>query len=294
MKACSIALPLCAFAAAASLLSAQVVVFTKEDLIRFTKANQYERSADGRPRVPDALLEKVRGLSIEEAWGVLRTKGFVNQFEAGWQILHPERKLVGRAYTVQFMPTRPDVLDVVDAEARAKGLGRNGHQRVIDMLQENDVLVADLFGKIECGTIVGDNLAMAVWSATRQGMVIDGAIRDLEGIFPIPMSAYYRGVHPSAICNVMVTGVNVPVRIGQATVMPGDVVLGDRGGVGFIPPQFVQEIVDRAEETHIHDEWTKMKLQSGKYKSSEVYPSPSDPALKKEYEDYKNQRLKKK
>ena len=292
MKAFTIAFTASALLASSAL--AQVVVFTKDDLIRFTKSNPYERSADGRPRVPDALLEKVRGLYIEEAWGVLRNKGFVNQFDVGWQILHPERKLVGRAVTVQFMPTRPDVIGVVDAEAKAKGLGPNGHQRVIDMLQENDVLVADLFGKIECGTITGDNLAMAVWSATKQGMVVDGAIRDLEGIFPIPMSAYYRGVHPSAICNVMVTGVNVPVRIGQATVMPGDVVLGDRGGVGFIPPQFVQEIVDRAEETHIHDEWTKMKLQSGKFKSSDVYPTPRDPALKKEYEDYKASKLGKK
>ncbi len=280
-----------AFLLYAACAMAQVVVFTKDDLIKFTKDNPFERSADGRPRVPDALLEKVRGLSIEEAWGPLRNKGFINQFETGWQILHPERKLVGRAVTVQFMPTRPDVIGVVDAEAKAKGLGRNGHQRVIDMLQKDDVLVADLFGKIDCGTIVGDNLATAVYAATRQGMVVDGGIRDLEGIFPIPMSAYYRGVHPSAICNVMVTGVNIPIRIGQATVMPGDVVLGDRGGVGFIPPQFVGEIVDQAEETHIHDEWTKEKLMTGKYKSSDIYPTPRDPALLKEYQDYKKKRL---
>lgn len=292
MKVFMTAFTLCV--TAASMLPAQVVVFTKDDLIKFTKSNPYERSADGRPRVPDALLEKVRGLSLEEAWGILRNKGYNNQFEIGWQILHPERKLVGRAVTVQFMPTRPDVQGVTDAEAKAKGLGRNGHQRVIDMLQENDVLVADLFGKIECGTITGDNLATAVYAATKQGMVVDGAIRDLEGIFPIPMSAYYRGVHPSAICNVMVTGVNIPIRIGQATVMPGDVVLGDREGVGFIPPQFVQEIVDKAEETHIHDEWTKAKLLTGKYKSSDIYPTPSDPALLKEYEEYKKQKLGKK
>lgn len=284
--------PLLALAAVAcSFLPAQVVVFTKDDLIKFTKDNPYERSADGRPRVPDALLEKVKGLSIEEAWGTLRNKGFVNQFETGWQILHPERKLVGRAVTVQFMPTRPDLQGIADSEAIAKGLGKNGHQRVIDTLQEGDVLVADMFGKVECGTIVGDNLAMAVFGRSKTGLVVDGGIRDLEGIFPIPMSAYYRGVHPSAICNVMVTGVNVPIRIGQATVMPGDVVLGDRGGVGFIPPQFVQEIVDRAEETHIHDEWTKEKLQTGKYRSSDIYPTPADPKLKAEYEEYKKKRL---
>jgi regulator of RNase E activity RraA len=275
----------------AACASAQVVVFTREQLLKFTADNPYERFPDGRPKVPDELLKKVEGLSIEEAWGPLRNKGFVNQTEVGWQILHPEKKLVGRAVTAQFMPVRPDLAKVADADAKARGAGRNSHQRVIDMLQPGDVLVADLFGKIECGTITGDNLATAVYAATKAGMVIDGAIRDLEGIFPIPMGAYYRGVHPSAICNVMLTGVNVPIRIGTATVMPGDVVLGDRGGVAFIPPQFVKEIVDTAEETHIHDEWTKAKLMTGKYKSSEIYPSPQDPELKKEYEEYKRKRL---
>lgn len=270
---------------------AQVTALSREDLIKFTAANPYERFEDGRPKVPDALLEKVKGLSIEEAWGLLREKGYVNQFEVGWRILHPEQKLVGRAVTAQFMPIRPDVAKAADDVAKGKGFLRNSNQRVIDTLQPGDVLVVDLFGKVEGGTIVGDNLAAAVFNATKTGIVVDGSIRDLEGVFPIPMGLYFRGVHPSAINNVMLVGVNVPIRIGQTTVMPGDIVLGDRGGVGFIPPQFVKEIVDKAEETHVHDEWTKMKLLSGKYKSSEVYPSPTREDLKKEYEEYKKQKL---
>ena len=269
----------------------QVVQLSREDLIKFTAASPYDRFDDGRPKVPDDLLEKVRGLSIEEAWGPLRDKGYVNQFETGWRILHPERKLVGRAVTAQFMPVRPDVAKAADDVAKSKGFLRNGNQRVIDTLQPGDVLVVDLFGKVEGGTIVGDNLAAAVFNATKAGIVVDGSIRDLEGIFPVPMGLYYRNVHPSAIANVMLVGVNVPIRIGQAIVMPGDVVLGDRGGVGFIPAQFVKEIVDRAEETHVHDEWTKEKLLSGKYKSSEVYPSPTRDDLKKEYEEFKKKKL---
>jgi regulator of RNase E activity RraA len=270
---------------------AQVFTFTRDQMIEYTGKNPFERFADGRPKVPDALLDKCKGLSAEEVWGVLPGAQYRNQYEGNWMILHPERKLVGRAVTAQFMPYRPDVGEVSEGKAHAKGLGRNANQRVIDTLGPGDVLVVDLFGKIEDGTMVGDNLATAVYAATKTGLVVDGAIRDLEGIYPLDLSVYVRGVHPTPIGNVMLTGVNVPIRIGSATVMPGDVVFGDREGIYFIPPQFVKEILDRAEETHVHDEWTKMKLLTGKYKSSEIYPSPSDPALKKEYEEYKKKRL---
>jgi regulator of RNase E activity RraA len=270
---------------------AQVFTLTRDQMIEYTGKNPFERFADGRPKVPDALLDKCKGLSAEEVWGVLPGAHYRNQYEGNWMILHPERKLVGRAVTAQFMPSRPDVGEVSEAKAHAKGLGRNANQRVIDTLGPGDVLVVDLFGKIEDGTMVGDNLATAVYAATKTGLVVDGAIRDLEGIYPLDMSVYVRGVHPTPIGNVMLTGVNVPIRIGSATVMPGDVVFGDREGVYFIPPQFVKEILDRADETHVHDEWTKMKLLTGTYTSRESYPSPSDPALKKEYEEYKKQRL---
>jgi regulator of RNase E activity RraA len=270
---------------------AQVFTFTHEEMLRYTARNPFERFEDGRPKVPDAILEKVKGLSAEEVWAVLPGAHFPNQYEGNWRILHPDRKLVGRAVTAQFMPIRPDVADISEAEAKAKGLGHNGNQRVIDTLKPGDVLVVDLFGKIEEGTLVGDNLATAIFAATGTGFVVDGAIRDLDGIQPIDMSVYCRGVHPTPIRNVMLTGVNVPVRIGSATVMPGDVVFGDSEGVYFIPPELVKQVVDRADETHVHDEWTKAKLLTGKYKSSEIYPSPSDPALKKEYEEYKRQKL---
>jgi len=282
--------------AAATVITAsgQVFSLTKDQMIRFTSANPFDPFADGRPKVPDDLLEKMKGLSVEEIWSVLPGKGYTNQFEGNWQMLHPEKKLIGRVVTVQFMPMRPDVRDPMTADAKALGVDRiSAHQRVIDILQPGDVLVADLFGKIEGGTIVGDNLAMAIFSATGTGLIVDGAIRDMEGIFPIGMPVYMRGFHPTPINYqaVMVTGVNIPIRIGNATVMPGDIAFGDRGGLYFVPRQFVKEILDKADETHIHDEWTKGKFMSGKYKSSDLYPTPKDPKLKKEYDDYKKQKL---
>ena len=284
-------------AAAAAPAPAQVFSLTHEQMLEYTADNPYERFPDGRPKVPDAMLEKAKGLSVEEVWTVLRDTAFKQQFAGGnnyWQIMHPERKLVGRAVTVQFMPMRPDVTGPMTAAAKKKGVDNiPPHQRVIDILQPGDVLVVDLMGALEGGTIVGDNLAMAIWVASKTGLVVDGAIRDAEGIEPIGMPVYARGVHPSGINyeKVMLTGVNIPVKIGGTTVMPGDVVFGDRGGLYFIPPQQLKAIIDKAEVTHIHDEWTKAKFQTGKYKSSDLYSSPRIPELKKEYDEYLKQKL---
>jgi 4-hydroxy-4-methyl-2-oxoglutarate aldolase len=278
----------CAPLLAVGLLPAQIYTLTHDQMVKMTAESPYDRFPDGRPKVPDALLEKARGLSIEEVWVVLNAKGYKWQLAgASLKIMHPEKKLVGRAVTAQFMPMRPDLAK--QANPATEGPRISPHQRLlIDNLQPGDVPVVDLFGKVEGGTIVGDNLATAIWNATHTGLVVDGAIRDLEGIFPINMPVYYRGVHPSALDyqSVTLTGLNVPVKIGDATVLPGDIVFGDRGGIYFIPPVLIKEILDKADVTHIHDEWTKMKLDTGKYKSSDIYPSPHDPALKKEYEDY--------
>ncbi len=280
---------------AASLANAQLFTMTKEQLTALTAQNPFDRFPDGRPKVPDALIERARGMSAEEAWAVFQrdaNRTFRNQYEDGFQVLHPGKKMVGRAFTVQFMPARPDIESVVNAQVQAKGIPRLHNQTAIDMLQPGDVLVVDLFGKVDGGTIVGDNLFYYVMKATKNGgLVVDGAIRDLEGISEMPMPAYFRKAHPSAISNVMLTGINIPVRIGNVTVMPGDLVLGDSEGVYFIPPQLVQQAVDNADVVHVHDEWTRKKFDEGKYKSSEIYSTPRDPALKKEYDDYLKKRI---
>jgi 4-hydroxy-4-methyl-2-oxoglutarate aldolase len=285
----------CACAAALlapTVAQAQVFTMTREQLIEYTAQNPFERFPDGRPKVPDALMQRARGMSVEEVFGVLPGKGFRNQYEDGFQVLHPGKKLVGRAVTVQFMPARPDVDGVMNAKNRAQGGRGLNNQVAIDLLQPGDVLVVDLFGKKDGGTIVGDNLFYYIMKATKSGgMVVDGAIRDLEGISEMDMPAYFRSSHPSYITNVMLTGINIPVRIGNVTVMPGDLVVGDQEGVYFIPPQFVQEIVDKADEVHIHDEWTRKKFDEGKYKSSDIYSSPRDPELRKEYQEYLKKRL---
>ena len=273
-------------------MQAQLLSFPKQDLVDYTAQNPFDRLSDGRPKVPDDLIDRARGLSSEEVWAVLEEKGFRNQYADGFQVLHPGKTMVGRAFTVQFMPLRSDVEDVAKAKAKDRGIPQLMNQTAIDMLQPGDVLVVDLFGKKVNGTIVGDNLFYYTMKATHSGgLVVDGSIRDLNGISEIDMPAYFRAVDPTPIGNVMLTGINVPVRIGAVTVMPGDLVVGDREGVYFVPPHLVKEVLDRADETHIHDEWTKKKFDEGKYRSSEIYGSPKDPKLQQEYKDYLRKRL---
>ncbi|MBV9267392.1 MAG: RraA family protein [Acidobacteriaceae bacterium] len=270
----------------------QVFRMSREDMIEFTEKNPFDRFPDGRPKVPDNLMKRMNDVSAEEVWNILHETEYKNQWADGFQIVHPEKKLVGRVVTAQFMPMRPDVYHPAVERARKNGLPDLHNQTVIDMLQPGDVLVVDLFGKKVGGTIVGDNLFYYIYKTTRgAGLIVDGAVRDLDGISEIDMPAYFRSTDPTPIGDVMLTAINVPIRIGDAIVMPGDLAVGDKEGVYFIPPQFVKQVIDRADELHIHDEWTKKMFETGKYKSAEIYGSPKDPALKKEYEEYLKQHL---
>jgi 4-hydroxy-4-methyl-2-oxoglutarate aldolase len=275
-----------------SVASAQLMTFSKEDLIDYTSANPFDRLPDGRPKVPDALLERARDLSAEDIWATLQEKGYNNQFADGFIVLQPGKTMVGRVFTAQFMPMRADLQTIAEKKAKDRGIPRLMNQTAIDMLQPGDVLVVDLFGKKVNGTIVGDNLFYYIMTATHKGgIVVDGSVRDLDGISEIDMPGYIRSTDPTPIGNVMLTGINIPIRIGGVTVMPGDLAVGDREGVYFIPPQFVKEVLDHADEIHIHDEWTKKKFAEGKYKSSEIYGSPTDAKLKQEYQEYLKKRL---
>jgi len=203
---------------------AQLLTFSRQDLIDYTVQNPFDRFPDGRPKIPDDLIERARGLSSEEVWaGLEEYKGLNNQYADGFQILHPGKTMVGRVFTVQFMPLRSDVDDVAQAKAKAKGLENLHNQTAIDMLQPGDVLVVDLFGKKADGTIVGDNLFYYVMRATHSGgLVVDGSIRDLDGISQIDMPGYFLSVDAAPFEKKMLTGINVTIRISGVTVMPCD------------------------------------------------------------------------
>ncbi len=246
---------------------------SREDLIELTHLNPFDRFPDGRPCVPDDLLKRMKLVTTEEAWGVLHNHGYHRQFEGSWMETHPGTITVGRAVTAQFLPHRPDYHDAIQQAGISEGRGKVGGQNswIIQSLELNDVMVVDIFGKVKDGTVVGDNLGTATRSRTRVGAVIDGGVRDYQGLVQLTdVNFYVRGVDPTAISDVTLAGINIPIRIGGATVLPGDVMLGTPTGVIFIPPHLVQEVVETSEAIRVRDEFGKMRLDEGKYTSGEI------------------------
>lgn len=243
-----------------------------EELVAYTPEWAGERFPDGRPKVPDALLERIRNVTITQAWGVLTGEGYAWQYEGGWVCTHPGGTLVGRALTAMYVPRRPDMRKVM--EERGARLGCVGDQISwpIDLLEPGDVYVADVFGKIEQGPVIGDNLSTAIFARSGKGVVHDAAMRDIDGIREIEgFTSFVRGWHPSyASPTIMLAGVNCPVRLGQATVMPGDVVLGRSDGVIFIPPHLADKVARTAELVRLRDAFGKGRLTEGRYTSGQI------------------------
>jgi len=250
---------------------AQLGLFSKEQRVMLTREWKGERFEDGRPKVSDELLQRMATVDAEEAWGVLVGHGYSNQFEGGWHVINPGPRLAARVVTAVFMPVRPDVNAVINEHGKAEGRVGAQNSWIIDILKPGDILVADLFGKIKDGTLIGDNLGTSIYTKSHTGLIVDGAVRDETGIREIEgFRVYTRGVDPTALRNVMLMGINVPIRIGQATVMPGDVAVTDVEGVTFVPPQLCEEVADKAELTHLVDEWGHAMLRQQKYTPGEI------------------------
>lgn len=262
----------------------------REDLIEMTKLNPFERFADGRPRVPDDILERMKLVTTEEAWVVLKNNGYHRQFAGNWRETHPGKITVGRAVTAQFLPHRPDYHEAIQQAGLAEGRSGIGGQNswIIESLQLHDVMVVDIFGKVKDGTVVGDNLGTAVRARTRAGAVIDGGIRDYQGLVQLQdVNFYVRGVDPTAIADVTLAGLNIPIRIGEVTVLPGDVVLGTSTGVIFIPPHLALAVVERSEEIRVRDEFGKLRLDEGRYTSGEIDVSPWREDIETDFQAWK-------
>ena len=253
---------------------AQLGMFTNEQRIAMTSGWKGERFPDGRPKVADEVLDRLMNTTAEEAWGTLRGAGYRLQFEGGWKTVNvkPGERLVGRAVTAVFVPARPDLNDYINASARKENrVARGQNSWVIDTLTARDVMVVDLFGKIEDGTIIGDNLATSIMTKTGTGLVVDGAVRDVSGISEIAgFKVYARDFHPSAIADVTLAGINVPIRLGGVTVLPGDVVLSDPEGIVFIPAHLAERVADQSELTQLRDEWGHLMLREQKYTPGQI------------------------
>ena len=244
---------------------------TAEELVYYTLEWNGERFDDGRPKVPDEILERMKKVSIEEAWGVLRSKGYFNQFEGNWVILHEDEPVVGRALTARYMPKRPEVMDRITENGHKNGRIGATNSWPIDALVKGDVYVADGFGKVVDGTLIGDNLGNAIFANSGNGVVFDAGSRDMEGLSEIEgFNAFVRGFDPSYLMESMLMGINVPIRIGRATVLPGDVVLAKKTGVLFIPAHLAEEVVVRSEFIMLRDMFGHQMLKEGVYTPGQI------------------------
>ncbi|MBM3214351.1 RraA family protein [Candidatus Poribacteria bacterium] len=243
-----------------------------EELVEYTPEWSGERFPDGRPRVPDSILERMERVTITQAWGVLQGAGFHWQFEGGWVCTQPGETLVGRAATALYMPRRPDMRRIMEEKGARTGCVGDQISWPIDRLEPSDVYIADVYGKIEQGPVIGDNLSTAIYAKSGRGVVQDAAVRDIEGIQEMTgFVCFARGFHPSyASPTIMLVGHNCPVRIGHATVMPGDVVLGRGDSVIFVPPHLAETVVQTSELVTLRDLFGKQRLRDGAYSPGQI------------------------
>ena len=252
---------------------------SKEEMLFLTPLWNGERFSDGRPKVSDALLQRLKSVTLEEAWAVLKNENFKHNYEDGWQTINPDSVLVGRALTATFMPGRPDIQRVIDDRGHTKdGRIKSQNSWPIDMLVKGDVYVVDQFGAHEDGPTIGDNLGNSIYAKTGNGIVYNGAVRDINGLKELGrFTSFFRTYHPShhlnnpdGELNTTLVGINTPTRIGKATVLPGDVVLGRDGGVIFIPPHLLEKVVKTSEIVRLRDMFGHQRLREQKYTPGQI------------------------
>src|SRR5450432_1475676 len=262
---------------------AQQVTLTPEQIISLTSDWKGERSADGRPHVSDKILERLKDVSLEEAWGYLRNKGYQNQFEGDWQVLVSDSVMTGRAVTAQYMPLRPDYDKVIKDKGKTEGRIGATNSWPIDVLKNGDIYVADSYDKIVDGTLIGDNLGNSIYAHSKRGVIFYGSVRDVEGLLEIKgFNGWIKGSDPSYIQQMMLGGINVPIRIGRATVLPGDVILARRFGIVFIPAQFVEDLILNSEFIQLRDDFGHQRLREGKYTPGQIDSQWTD-EIKKDF-----------
>ncbi len=279
MKKMKILLMVILFSGIVQFAQSQQVQISKEELIALTPEWKGERFPDGRPKVSDDIIRRMKSVSVEEAWAVMSNAGYKYQVAEDWQIINPDSVLVGRAVTTTFMPGRPDVWKAIDSLGKKQGR-RAQNVWAVEMLVKGDVYVADQFGAKRNGPTIGDNVGNAIYARTGNGIVYDGAIRDLEGLKEIGgFTSYYTSYDPSyhnpgggqnRDLTTMIVGINHPTRIRTVTVMPGDIVLGKMGVVVFIPPQLAEQVVKTSEIVRLRDQFGHQRLREGKYTAGQI------------------------
>jgi regulator of RNase E activity RraA len=171
-----------------------------------------------------------------------------------------------------FMPSRPDVERVIKQRGTTQQ-GRKGNTNAwpIETLTKGDVYVADAFGKIGGGTLMGATLGNAIFSKTGNGVVFNGAARDLQELQNIKgFNAFVRDFHPSFLEEMVLMGLNTPIRIGSAMVLPGDLVIAQREGVLFVPAHMAEQVISTCEFVTRKDQFGFEMVKTGRYTTGQI------------------------
>lgn len=287
--------------------SAQQIGSSPEYVKQLTSQWKDARLPDGRPNVSDAILSRLKNVAMEEAWGYLRQHGYQNQYEGNWKIVNPDSVMTGRVITAQYMPLRPDFEKLIKEKGIAEGRDSSGgtNSWPINILIPGDVYVADGYGRIIDGTLIGSNLGNAIYANSKNGVIFNASVRDLGGLKNIKgFNGWIKGDDPSYLQQEMLTSINAPIRVGRAIVLPGDVVLANRYGTVFIPSYLVEQLVLSSEVISLRDRFGFQRLKEKKYLAGQIdsnwtdeikadflkwlkeYPDEKLPMTRKELNDY--------
>lgn len=267
--------------------NAQSQLVPEDQVIFYTLEWEGERDEYGRPLVSDQVLERMKYVGLEEAWGTIRGSDYHDKFEGNWDVLYPEKVMVGRALTATYMPQSPELDERMHEIGREADLGGGMNQYPIYMLEQGDVYVADGFGKIVDGTLIGDNLAQGIYSASGNGPILYGGARDMGGVKDIEgFNTWVKGWDPSYIQNMTLMSINAPTRIGRAIVLPGDVVLATETGVLFIPPHLAERVLLNSEVGRMVDTFRKQRIEEGVYTLNQTYGTDWTDTMNEDFYDW--------
>ncbi len=241
--------------------------------------------AEPTTRVPDELLEKFRNVSNATVLGLLLKRGYEKTYMKGVRSLAPGRRLVGRAVTLRYLPSRPDLMQRVAKGAYGEGMNDTPRWRALEALGPGDALVADAMGLGHVST-GGDVVFSRIVTKGAEGLVTDGGVRDGHKVARYGYPLFAGGSTPTVgEPNILPYEVNEPIQCGGVLVWPGDVVLGDDDGVVVLASQMAAEIIDDA--IH-HDEVEQAVLaytQEHRVSPSRYYPFNEE--TDKLYEEWK-------
>ena len=222
--------------------------------------------------ISEATRAQLASASTATISSVLRKHGFNEMYLEGLRALHPEKRMVGQAFTLRFVPTRPDLDPTGEFDNTT-----NKQRIAVESVRPGDVLVIEARGDTRAGTL-GDILATRIWQRGAAGIVSDGAFRDTPGFSEIDMPTYSKDQNPNLSSTVHhPIEINGPIVCAGVTVLPGDVMVGDGEGVIVIPVDMAEQIAQEADEQEQREEFIIGKIREG-HSILGVYP-PNEETL---------------